>query len=515
MKKWILISIFGIITLTFWSCTSLDTVHRDTVSTKDLANCEGQIFRADEKENKEDPKFRCAIQNHHVPGAKDTSDITNRFKLAFLEFSESTGDMFHPELIPEIFNSSDAKKYYVITFVHGWRHDADIGNGNLSTFKTLLSYSRSFLNQRCKKEQKQDCETELVGLYVGWRGKSAKENISPEPSKVLLGYSPNDIQAALTFYRRKNLSKKLAPALMARLLEVDQTLQKFSGSKVLTVGHSFGGNMLANGMLPMVLGQLENSEEGNQLKSPIGDLVVLLNPASEASNWNQIQRAVKASKISFGSDQKPTYISITATCEWSKNELKSLNGEPVACDTDTKDLFPFAQKLVPWLRNSDEKTTTIGHYKPDYKTSGGAAYYPIDENQVGATHEIILNKGNKKNTAFRSLVDRENSVCDIADGWLRIVRNRAQGGADLWDTHYYGVRMDRVLNVDKTNRTNVQIRRSLSISGVKVATHRSIAAKNTPFWNMRAFNSLKRHNGFYSYPTWCTINQMVLDDITR
>jgi len=43
---------------------------------------------------------------------------------------------------------------------------------------------------------------------------------------------------------------------------------------------------------------------------------------------------------------------------------------------------------------------------------------------------------------------------------------------------------------------------------------RAITVANDPFWNVRALDSaVAEHNNYVSYPLWCALNQIVLDDI--
>ena len=63
------------------------------------------------------------------------------------------------------------------------------------------------------------------------------------------------------------------------------------------------------------------------------------------------------------------------------------------------------------------------------------------------------------------------------------------------------------------NPASVQWRHSLWLPYQK--NRISVASSRSPFWNVRALDTaIKDHHGWVSYPMWCAINQLVLDDVT-
>ena len=75
------------------------------------------------------------------------------------------------------------------------------------------------------------------------------------------------------------------------------------------------------------------------MQPPLGDLVVLLNPASEASNWTAIQRAVieragvfpkdenttlaqRQEVKLFADEQPPIVVSLTSAQRWPASEIR-------------------------------------------------------------------------------------------------------------------------------------------------------------------------------------------------
>jgi hypothetical protein len=151
----------------------------------------------------------------------------------------------------------------------------------------------------------------------------------------------------MTPFDRKPVSERIAPAVVAALHQIDLNIHQvsvesshpaswFDEPRLIAIGHSLGGNILAVGLKERMIELINHNDfkcdaENAVLSSPIGDLVVLLNPASEADNWIAIQRAVH-SKVghdttspclqkTFSDRQPPIYMSLTATHNWPANDI--------------------------------------------------------------------------------------------------------------------------------------------------------------------------------------------------
>ncbi len=469
---------------------------------------------------------RCAVQTHSLLADTKESNRTDHYKLAFLEFEESTNSLSEPkqlDALTDILDAPGAK--FVIVFVHGWRHDAEVGNGDVARFRTFLAYSRKFLNQRANH-----AESDLVGVYIGWRGRSFAE--PTERTSTLA----SAIWFALTgpsIYKRKRMSEKFAPLLVETLDGLENRLnlrKKNNGNdRMLIVGHSLGGNMIATGLLDRATRAVSEHVPGDIMPPLLGDLVVLINPAAEARKWTSIQRMLRLKgKVGesysdaappkdwyamFPVHQRPHFISVTSACNWAANETQ--DRKKPKCDFATREVFPFAH----FWRDTEDKTT-IGHLVPDYRHDQSVwSSFPY-----GSTHEILTNAGARFSTKYENIPVDRLSACHENIGWLRKARSRVGNGAWTgWDSAYSPQGPDNLLIVrDATNTAEnsehnhaitVQLRNSLWLSGLTRA-RRSVSPGNSPFWNMRAFQSTAdSHGGYVNYPFWCTINQLVLDDI--
>ncbi len=90
------------------------------------------------------------------------------YDLAFAEYTDR-GNAFDSSWIDNVVEriqtrSDDHNGVVVVTFIHGWKHNAKETDSNLRDFKKALesiaSNSSSLYGRR------------LVGLYIGWRGLS-------------------------------------------------------------------------------------------------------------------------------------------------------------------------------------------------------------------------------------------------------------------------------------------------------------------------------------------------------
>ncbi len=475
------------------------------------------------------------------------------YHLAFVEIGDD-GQMLIAGQLPALTQhlagqKAAGRQNVVVAFVHGWRHDASIGDRDVQKLRTLLGYSRAALNTRCIQEGSY-CNAALTGVFVGWRGRSFAEPLLTADG----GFSPFALGAFPTVWDRKEKSGQHAGRALQILRGVEGALTLKQGSatadKMLVFGHSFGGNMLANAMEQPMLDAIRRhpmppqGRDGAQMRPVLGDLVVLINPASESRHWTSMQRALRAKsgmddpqnwltaavdadgttrvdpdrwrqlapwRRMFPMDQRPVYISITATDNWlTRNPTRR-----VAYDAATGALFPLAQKLAG---KKGEATRTIGHLRPQYASGQRKV---LTGPPVGATHEFSVNQGTGQRASYKLSAQVETSWCDPAAGWLRATRDDqiAQGWSfgDGWD---YGLdpdaaasRLTAAENIARgVNPASVQWRHSLNLRGRPNLW--SVVPGRAPIWNVRALDTAVREHGEYvNYPLWCAINQLVLDDV--
>ncbi|WP_294535741.1 hypothetical protein [uncultured Rhodoblastus sp.] len=134
------------------------------------------------KSDKIEP-WRCMIQSHATirSGAienqssgshpKKKNSQLSTFTLSFVEFDEQ-GNLIDPHNLQKaaLFEHVEkSKQNLIFVFIHGWRNNADVDNRNVHSMRVLLSYSKSFVEQRCREDSRY-CNANVTGVYIAWRG---------------------------------------------------------------------------------------------------------------------------------------------------------------------------------------------------------------------------------------------------------------------------------------------------------------------------------------------------------
>lgn len=261
----------------------------------------------------------CMVQVHQVEAPKDKSASSDalRYYLSFLEFAEN-GSPADVDANNRVLRTRQldalvahlrrqrtlGSPNYVIAFVHGWRHDASIGDGDVAKLRLMAAYTASFLRQRCLAVQR-DCNTMVTGVYIGWRGARIDERYASRALGPRIGQYFDAVfgtpPALVTLFDRKPVSERIGPAAITALRRIDSITfdraptgwKRDSQGRMIVFGHSLGGNMLATALRETMLDRIERHVPGTAMTSPFGNMIVLLNPASEASNWTVLQRAMR------------------------------------------------------------------------------------------------------------------------------------------------------------------------------------------------------------------------------
>jgi len=292
------------------------------------------IRQIESSDPKQKDAFTCMLQLHAMrPGFvpenpdKTAGNPSLGYYLSFLEFEEN-GDPAqlgsHHKLLDQLQidalmahldkQKKAGRQNFVFAFIHGWRHDARIGDENVKNVRLMAAHLASFLEQRCRKNSRY-CGATVTAVYVGWRGARVDET---RIGWLLRGYfadttaTINNAIASMTLFDRKPVSERIAPTVISALQAIDREIRTedhqsswFEQPRLIVIGHSLGGNLLATGVKDSMIGivarhldELQKSRDASKagqraplVKPPFGDLIVLLNPASEAEKWIALQRA--------------------------------------------------------------------------------------------------------------------------------------------------------------------------------------------------------------------------------
>jgi pimeloyl-ACP methyl ester carboxylesterase len=230
--------------------------------------------------------------------------------------------------LDEVSREAAANNVLVVVFVHGWHNNAQPDNANYLDFTKALRALVADLSQPARQQTRKNLtgiETvKVIGLYVGWRGRSLP---------WILDYA--------TFWSRKSTAAKVGDGdiseFLARLQRIYLRGNSFERYKkteevhpylgLVTIGHSFGGRVVFNAVsrelesnlverapcVSIALSPPKNPQNPQQERLPIdslGDLNILVNPAFEAFQFARIDDLYR--QLKYPSDQTPQLVVFSA-----------------------------------------------------------------------------------------------------------------------------------------------------------------------------------------------------------
>jgi hypothetical protein len=382
-------------------------------------------------------RFACSLQRHTISAANGGDSLF--YNLAFVEFREDGSpyelikDLGQPYSLDELssrvrFVNKDKRepitqlravtnllrqtsgRNYVVAFVHGWRHDARIGDDNVAALRTYAAHAARFLKERCHAGEQEQCDRVVTAVFIGWRGAKIDERQIVDPLVAIGNWldggsqkcranklrpadgTPGDrkcwrdlmagwgngaasLTAALTLFDRKPVSEAIAPHVLSAIRSIENTFDVVENghvihyydrlqnpNRLLVIGHSLGGNLLATALEHDAVKRVEwqaqrnaearlqakiavngadaaaRAKQQNYFDPPLGNLVVLINPASEAHKWTSIQRAVWQHTIvrpgdaksdeDYGHDffpdhQRPVVVAVTSAFAWPPGGIRT------------------------------------------------------------------------------------------------------------------------------------------------------------------------------------------------
>lgn len=259
--------------------------------------------------------------------ARTTPEVWENFTLHFVEFDDhgwTYPDVAQRGAPAEVGNANrqldcalahliaeleGKHKVALYVYVHGWHHNASFADEDVRKFRKLLHAYAGLTPDR-----------KVIGVYLGWDGQTMTTPV---------------LQDLLTFVSRKNAAHRVADGRVREFFgrvkglrahyntgqgRLDcaerETNEDHCKLRTVMIGHSFGGLILYSAVQPYILETLtigtDVSATREQSKIPrsqgIADLVVLLNPAFEASLFEPVHRA----SLSFKEDLPPLLVSLTS-----------------------------------------------------------------------------------------------------------------------------------------------------------------------------------------------------------
>jgi len=297
-----------------------------------------------------------------------TNEISYRY--GFVEFDEF-GNLFQQQALDKLVDEIEgiSGNVLIVVYAHGWKHSASDDDGDVKEFKIAMRNIAAMDSDNPRK---------VVGIYFGWRG----------------GVTPLFGVKELTFWDRKSTAHAVGSGAVAEVVlrlekiknEKNKTIAtatRSNQSRLVVIGHSFGGAVLYTALAPIMESRLvedgayedscriDGKEAQGTGISPrgVGDLIVLINPAFEAMKMSTLHKM--SQKCKFQEKQPPILAVVTGDSDWA-----------------TGIAFPIARGVRASLQsygasaNPEENfwanTKTIGHYdkylthKLSYAASDGA-----------------------------------------------------------------------------------------------------------------------------------------------
>ena len=387
--------------------------------------------------------------------------------------------IFSTELY-QLLKDNSEEKVSVVVFVHGWKHNASASDGNVKSFRLLLSdLDRVERQSACGRK---GIKRRVIGVYVGWRGRTSD-----------LGFLEN-----ATFWNRKEAAQRVALGdvrmLFSDLREMQEKANVKWNSEVANVsskmpedkqaasldpcakrmklsiaGHSFGGLIVYTSMAQSLVRDIvalkhdeieqTNASSGQRVQPLLqrqGDLIVIINPAIEATRFHPLFRAVQEANLPRY--YSPVFVSIT-----SKADIATRRTFPVG-----RWLSTFWDKY-PADRHDEEKQANL-------YTFGHANNFVTHDLGVVARSKLPSDSHCKqwnKNEKFETKLNLEY--------------------ANLQGFHN---------GLNKNNALAITDRYFCGIEPMKLTARKEIEkwAGNSPIWNISAEESIiEDHNDFMNY----------------
>lgn len=302
----------------------------------------------------------------------------------------------------------------IVTFVHGWEHNGKVCDSNLTCFREVLQVLA--VQEQAYAQAIGRRERRVVGVYVGWRGKSLK---TPGISKF-------------DFWWRKETAHKIGsgaqvPELFARLAAVQQKAGR-DRTRLVYVGHSFGAAVVYDA----VMAQLAANTAAAGTAAPIagvGDLVVLVNPAFEAARYESFHE--RSRRGNFTKEQGPLLLTVSSVTDGATSFF------PVGRILSA----PFKGALRDGQRSAT--VTTLGKHAP-FRTHTLSAVPPIKADPPFKAADCACKSG------LASLAEPIRAqMATWLEGQMDSRRRGAPAPIELAAASRYGdVRLDPVGDID-------------------------------------------------------------------
>ncbi|HEY1252538.1 MAG TPA: hypothetical protein VGH97_15265 [Thermoanaerobaculia bacterium] len=294
------------------------------------------------------------VSDRREPLETSGIEVHDAYRLHFLEFDDQ-GQLYAPKQFHSMVDALEKEaaapekaRIVLVLYAHGWKNNASLCNNNVCCFRSFLSRLAADVRLAETRSNGFLGPTHVIGIYVGWRGLSA----TLPPFK------------ALSFWARKKAAGNVAQGELVEALSFLDRYQKHlnretpNRCRLVMMGHSLGGAVLYSAIANILKSRITDARVKGVLDGRVptiegfGDLVVLANPAFEASLYAPLHELIETFPA-FAPTQSPLLIVL-------------------ASETDTTTRVTF--KVGRWLETIFQRTgprsprqmlvSTVGNYDP-------------------------------------------------------------------------------------------------------------------------------------------------------
>ena len=292
------------------------------------------------------------------------------FSIGIIEISDegAVNRKQRDEVIDWIEGETNGKPGLLVIFAHGWHHGARTCDRDLCCFRSVLAEL---------KKSGAGGGGPVIGLYLGWRGES-------------LPYRGWNVA---TIWDRKRVAERIGRTTVKEtLLEIEERVWKDNDDLVMvTVGHSLGGAMVYQAVKGRLTGNISDIELGKvrsyrivrteesrvealdrgqkARRAGFGELVVLVNPAIEASEYQIFDNDLKDKRFA-GASRKELVTHLQPydkQLDYPDSQMPLLMTLASEADTAVGQIFPIARSIQAVVNPrlfGRRYRTGLGHYAP-------------------------------------------------------------------------------------------------------------------------------------------------------
>ena len=381
------------------------------------------------------PTFSQACETHalqQLPAADGAS-----YLLGFIEFDDQ-GQIWDRKQMWSVIDKLSAeaanKDLLMVVFVHGWKHSAAPNDENIETFRKVLarlSEDENHISHLTGLPTRQ-----VAGVYLGWRGGSVTAPIAKE----------------LTFWDRKNTAQKVGHGGVTEVLnrlelikrDKDSTIQGGSGTRLTIIGHSFGGAVVYTALAQILESRFVRTTGPAGIQSNVdsfGNLIVLINPAFEASLFSPLSDMSSERGTYFGS-QLPVMAVLTSEADYATRYAFTAGRIFSTLFEKERDIKRknAVTKQEEFIDEGKADVTAVGHFEP-YRTH---KLYPSNEVARDKITELSSSESIRSVLQASSAWENDKPGSKISLAGLTLERTNTSAGRNP----YLVIRVDKELITD-------------------------------------------------------------------